>query len=187
MNLCWCINLTCDLEENSILPFLDVKVQRSESHFVTSIYRKPTFTGLFSKFYGFSPLKNKENLIATLTVRAFRICSNYILFDLEMNNLKSILKSNGYPLNFIERIVGSMLSKLYKPFDYQVILNYNVPRAEVYFSNFYLGDISKQIASDVKKIVSESYPQVQLLITYKTYSMIGNRFGFKDKQSRLNL
>ena len=66
------------------------------------------------------------------------------------------------PLNFIERVVGSMLSKLYKPFDYQVILNYNVPRAKVYFSNFYLGDISKQIASDVKKI------------------------GFKDKQPRLN-
>ena len=180
------ISFTCDLEENSILPFLDVKVQRSDGQFITSIYRKPTFTGLFSKFYAFSPLKNKENLISTLTVRAFRICSNYILFDQEMNKLKSILQSNGYPLGFIERVVGNMLSKLYKPYDFQEILNFNVPRAKVYFSNFYLGDISKQIAVDLKKIVSESYPQVQLLLTYKTHSMIGNRFGFKDRQPKLN-
>ena len=79
-----------------------------------------------------------------------------------------------------------MLSKLYKPYDFQEILNFNVPRAKVYFSNFYLGDISKQIAVDLKKIVSESYPQVQLLLTYKTHSMIGNRFGFKDRQPKLN-
>ena len=180
------ISFTCDLEENDILPFLDVKVQRSDAQFITSIYRKPTFTGLFSKFYAFSPLKNKENLIATLTVRAYRICSNYDLFNQEIDKLKSILQSNGYPLKFIERVIGKMLCKLYKPDGYQEVLNYDVPRAQVYFSTFYLGDISKQIAMDLKKIVSESYPQIQLLITYKTHSAIGSRFGFKDKQPKLN-
>ena len=180
------ISFTCDLEENDILPFLDVKVQRSGSQFVTSIYRKPTFTGLFSKYHAFSPIKNKENLISTLTVRSFRICSNYILFDQEIKKLKSILQSNGYPLKFIERVVGSMLSKLYKPYDFKEVLNYNVPRAKVYFSTFYLGDISKQIAVELKKIVSESFPQVQLLITYKTHSEIGSRFGFKDRQPKLS-
>ena len=126
------------------------------------------------------------DLISTLIVRAFRICSNYFLFDQEVKKLTSILQTNGYPLIFIERVIGSMLSKLYKPFDYKEVLNYNVPKAQVYFSTFYLGDISKQIAIDLKKIVSESYPQVQLLLTYKTHSAIGNRFGFKDRQPKLN-
>ena len=79
-----------------------------------------------------------------------------------------------------------MLTKLYKPYDYVPVLNFNVPKAKVYFSTFYLGDISKQIAVELKKIVSESYPQVQLLLTYKTHSAIGNRFGFKDRQPKLN-
>ena len=180
------ISFTCDLEENGILPFLDVKVQRSGAQFITSIYRKPTFTGLFSKYYAFSPLKNKENLISTLTVRAWRICSNYDFFNQEIDKLKAILQSNGYPLGFIEKVMGKMLNKLHKSFDYEEVLNYNVPRAQVYFSTFHLGDISKQIAQDLKKIVSENYPQVQLLITYKTHSAIGSRFGFKDKQPKLN-
>ena len=156
------ISFTCDLEENGILPFLDVKVQRSGAQFITSIYRKPTFTGLFSKYYAFSPLKNKENLISTLTVRAWRICSNYDFLNQEIDKLKAILQSNGYPLGFIEKVMGKMLNKLHKSFDYEEVLNYNVPRAQVYFSTFHLGDISKQIAQDLKKIVSENYPQVQL-------------------------
>ena len=51
---------------------------------------------------------------------------------------------------------------------------------------FYLGDISKQIGVELKNIVSESYPQVQLLLMYKTHSAIGNCFGFKDRQPKLN-
>ena len=82
-----------------------------------------------------------RNLISTLTIRAFRICSNYFLFDQEVEKLKSILQSNGYPLKFIERVIGSMLSKLYKPYDFKEVLNFNVPKAQVYFSTFYLGDI----------------------------------------------
>ena len=50
------INFTFDNEQDGILPFLDVKVKKGEQEFTTSIYRKPTFTGLFSKFYSFSPI-----------------------------------------------------------------------------------------------------------------------------------
>jgi hypothetical protein len=51
------INFTSDQEHNQILPFLDVKVQRLEDKFITSIYRKPTFTGLHPiapSFFNFS-------------------------------------------------------------------------------------------------------------------------------------
>ena len=180
------IKFTCDLEQNLILPFLDVKVKRNDTKFETSIYRKPTFTGLLSKFYAFTPQQNKENLIFTLTVRAFRICSNYFLLDKELNFLKSTLQSNGYPLKFIELSIGKMLKKLYKPYDFKEILQFNVPKAKVYFSTFYLGDLSKQISSELKQIVSQYYPQVQLLVIHKTHSTIGATFGFKDKQPLMN-
>ena len=50
-----------------------------------------------------------------------------------------------------------MLKKLY---NCEEKLNYDVPKAKVYFSTFYLGEISKQLSNDIKKIVSQSYPQV---------------------------
>ena len=56
------ISFTCDKEENDILPFLDIKIKRTEKEFIInfiSIYRKPTFTGLFPIYYPLSPKQNK--------------------------------------------------------------------------------------------------------------------------------
>ena len=60
------------------------------------------------------------------------------------------------------------------------------PKLRFTFPLFYLGDISKQIASDLKQIVAQYYPQVNLLLITKTHSTIGRSFAFKDKQPRMN-
>ena len=60
-----CIQFTFETEVDRILPFLDLKIERKDSFLTTSIYRKPTFTGLLSKFNSFTPSKYKENLIHT--------------------------------------------------------------------------------------------------------------------------
>ena len=44
--------------------------------FSTSIYRKKTFTVLYTKRDSFTPRKYKINLIRTLTCRCLRICSS---------------------------------------------------------------------------------------------------------------
>ena len=88
------IKFTCDKEKDSTLPFLDINIQKGDNEFTTSIYRKPTFTGLFSKYYAFSSKQNKENLVYTLTVRAFNICSNYFKLDAELIFLKDVLQKN---------------------------------------------------------------------------------------------
>ena len=179
------ISFTCDNEKDCILPFLDVKVKRGDKEFTTSIYRKPTFTGLFSKFYAFSPKKNKENLIFTLSFRAYKICSDFYSLHEEFQFLRKTLQSNGYPLKFIEVSIGKILKKLYKPYDYKDVLNYDVPKAKVYFSCIYLGELSKSIMSELQKMMSNSYPQVKLQIVFKSHSTIGGHFSFKDRQPQL--
>ena len=57
------------------LPFLDVLVEKSLFKFITSIYRKPTFTGQYLRWNSFSPQKRKTNLLLTWTNRALVICS----------------------------------------------------------------------------------------------------------------
>ncbi len=39
------LSFTMEEESNGQLPFLDVLVERGDSSFLTSVYRKPTFTG----------------------------------------------------------------------------------------------------------------------------------------------
>ena len=56
------LKFTREMESDRQLPILDVKVQRGEM-FVTSVYRKPTFTGLYIPFDSFLPFKYKRNLI----------------------------------------------------------------------------------------------------------------------------
>ena len=175
------ISFTCDKEVDTVLPFLDIKIKRDSDKFRTSIYRKPTFTGLLSKFYSFAPLQYKENLISTLVCRAFRISSDYFSFDIEVQFLKNILQGNGYPLNYIEKHIFRMLKKLYKPYGHETVDNYDVPRPIVYFTTYFLGDISNVLAKDIKALISDSFPQVHLRMLYKSYNTIGSHFSFKDK------
>ena len=69
------LRFTFEKESNLALPFLEVLVEKSPSKFITSIYRKPTFTGQFLRWNSFSPRKRNTNLILTLTHRALAICS----------------------------------------------------------------------------------------------------------------
>ena len=181
------ISFTFETEDNSILPFLDIKIQRNSENFETSIYRKPTFTGLMSKFYDFAPLDYKANLITTLVCRAFKISSNYLAFNKEIDFLKSLLQSNGYPLTFIEKHVGQMLSKLYVPFGKESCDNFDVPKPIVYFTTYFLGNASKNMARDLRSIVGASYPQVNLRVLYKSNTTIGSNFSHKDKTPKETL
>ena len=44
------ITFTSEIEENRSLSFLDIKISRENNKFVTSVYRKPTFSGVFTNF-----------------------------------------------------------------------------------------------------------------------------------------
>ena len=66
-------------EVNQCLPFLDVLVEKVGSKFITSVYRKPTFTGQYLNLKSFSPGKRKISLISTIPHRALMICSEITL------------------------------------------------------------------------------------------------------------
>ena len=47
------MTFTYEVEQNKCLPFLDVLVTRVNDKFSTSLYRKPTFSGLYTNFYSY--------------------------------------------------------------------------------------------------------------------------------------
>ena len=81
------IQFTHELESNSCLPFLDVKVIRSNGSFATTVHHKSTSTGLFTNFDSFIPMLYKKGLLFSLISRYFNICSSYVFFHSEMENV----------------------------------------------------------------------------------------------------
>ena len=74
------IKFTHEVEENNSLAFLDVLVIHDRNGFATNLYRKKTFTGLYTNFESLSPSKYKVNLVTVLVYRAFHICSLMRIF-----------------------------------------------------------------------------------------------------------
>ena len=51
------LRFTFEKELNSFFPFLDVLVEKYKTGFITSVYRKLTFTGQYIHWNSFSPMK----------------------------------------------------------------------------------------------------------------------------------
>ena len=100
------LQFTRDREKGGKLPFLDALVIRKDDGFMTSLYRKPTFTGLYTPWDSFTATRYKINLIKALVHRVKRICSPQFV-DQELNTLKDIFRKNGYPESIIERNITS--------------------------------------------------------------------------------
>ena len=60
------INFFIEKEEDYRLPFLDIKIFRENDKFATSVYRKKTFSGVYSNFKSFIPKTCKIGLIKLL-------------------------------------------------------------------------------------------------------------------------
>ena len=97
-------------ENNNKLPFLDVFVERGESVFLTSVYRKPTFTGLYLSWDGFAPRSRKLNLIKCLSFRALNISSNSKIEE-ELKVIRDLFFSNGYPEEVIDDNINLTATK----------------------------------------------------------------------------
>ena len=83
------------------MSFLDDNIIREQGRVTISVYRKPTFSGIYTHFDGFLLSSNKIGLLHTLLYRCFRICSDWTKFHLEVVKLTYVFKNNGYPENFI--------------------------------------------------------------------------------------
>ena len=79
-------------EVNGELWFLDVEVPQQQCQFVTTVYRKPAFSGVYTHFDSFLPTDYKVGMIYTLANWCFKICSDCTRFHEEPNFLKRIFK-----------------------------------------------------------------------------------------------
>lgn len=89
-----------EVENKNTLPFLGVLLAKSYISFVTSLYRNPTFTGLYLRWDSFSPKSRKINPIKTLNHRALMICSESKL-NAGLKKITGIFLTNDNPESVI--------------------------------------------------------------------------------------
>ena len=144
----------------SKLPFLDVLVEKSsEGGVVTSVYRKPTFTGLYIVWDSFCAMSNKINLVRNLVDRARRLCSSQKLLE-ELDMLRSLFRLNGYPESVISKFV-TVVSPQSK-----MSLSDVKP---VYLRLPWKGElVSRNFQHQVKSAVESSYHDVSVRFVYTT-------------------
>ena len=93
----WTIKFTVEHEENS-LAFFDTKFFRDNGKFQTSVYRKPTFSGVLTNFESFYPYCTNMILILLCYIV---FLSSALLIELCILKLKELVRSSGYLQNFV--------------------------------------------------------------------------------------
>ena len=171
------IEFTSEVESENKLPFLDVMVTHEGYGFSTSVYRKPTFTGLTTKFTSFIPQEYKRNLVSTLTIRAYNICSDYFNMHKEFSYIKGMLFSNGFSKTFVDSYLGKQLRKIMQPKTPRLTAS----KAIVYFPLKYFGKKSFNLKNNLNRLLKEFYPQLTVRVIFKPGFSIQSLFKFKDK------
>ena len=79
---------TIESEKQNRMSLLNVPVIREDKIFTTTIYSKPTFSGVYTHFDSFLPSTYKFGPVYTLAYKCFRICSSWTKVHTELFCLK---------------------------------------------------------------------------------------------------
>ena len=105
------LKFTVEKEQYNSMSFLDVLVEKEGTGLLTSVYRRPTFTGQYIRWNFFSRKTRQISLIKTLVHRALMICSKTKLSS-ELDRVKHLLIVNGYPDDVLISCIKQKLARL---------------------------------------------------------------------------
>ena len=161
------ISFTMETEKENSLPFLDVLVKRVQTEFLTSIYRKRTFTGQYVNFQSHCSRKRKINLIKTLCHRAVSICSPSTL-DEELNKVIAIMVDNGYPEQLVRRTMKYHRESMSRPKvagPDKCIVSIKLP---------FLGMESNRLEKEIKTITRKCYHAVEPRVIFQSRPILSH-------------
>ena len=159
------------------MSFLDIKIICEDKIFTTSLYRKPTFSVVYTHFDSFLPFTYKFGTVYTLTNRCLRICSSWTKLHNELFCLKEIFFKNGYPEDFINKCFNKFMDNIHVVKDTTLTVE-NKPLVLVLPD---LRSISLQTRTKLKKSLKNFLNCCKLQIVFKNKTRLDNNFHFKDQ------
>ncbi len=165
-------------KDNNSIPFLDALIQRQAGiGFETKIYRKPTFSGLITKWDSFIPKRYKYNAISSMVYRAIKICSTYQALHDQFEFIRELALNNGYPLAFVESVIRRQLNLIYAP----RAIKPTTPETDITVLRVpYYWKPSQIYAKRVTEAVIKQYPLKKVRVVYDVTARLGQHFTTKD-------
>ena len=161
-------------EINNKLSFLDILIDNTDI-LSTSVYHKPTYTGLLANYFSFIPESYKIGLARTLIDRTFKLNNTWNLFNTDLHNLKNSLCKNMFPPKLIDSCIKSYLDSKFN----------NIDRGDTntddtrYFKLPFIGKYSSVTKYKVSKLISQLCKPVNIKLVFTT-SKIKDYFSTKD-------
>ena len=174
------IKFTCEHNESSTLPFLDVLINNSGG-VSTSLYRKKTYTGLLTNFYSYTAKSYKIGLIKNLLHRAFEINSSWFSFHIEIKRVHKILQQNSFPKHLIDRVTKIFIEKAHRSSEDApaVVSNDETPQVKRYFKLPYNGKYSSLVKKKLEEISQKYCNATMAKIVFVTHK-VGHALSPKD-------
>jgi len=104
-----------ELEKDNILPFCGINIEKVGNNVRTSVYVKPTDTGLLLHHQSHVDMRYKRCLLNTMLHRAYKLSSDWKAFDDQVQRLKRIFVALSYPVALFMSSVSSVLEKMLNP------------------------------------------------------------------------
>ena len=164
------------MKKTTECPFLTLII-REKNKFTTSVYRKPTLSGIYTHFDSFFPSSNKIGLLHTLLYWCFRICLDWTKFHLELTKLIDVFKNNGYLESFINNCFKVFLESKYRVREKVITL----PKKTLFLVLSYLGPLPLQTRTKFKKSLKGILNCCKLQIVFKSQNKLATAFRFKDR------
>ena len=171
------ISFTYEKANNGSLSFLDILIKNTNSHqFITSVFRKKTYTGLLTNFLSYVPFTYKLALVKTLINRAYHICNNWQLFHQNIIELKRILGRNMFPPKLVDNTLKNYLDKVNE----NKIKENSKLKNESYFKLPYVGDYSLEANRKISEICRKYCKTLEIKISY-SMTKVGDYFSVKSR------
>ena len=170
------IKFAFEVEKNDNFSFLDVKICRENNKFITSVFRKPNFSGAFTNFDSFIPISYKHGLVNTLIFRCFKICSSYEKLRNEIVYLKKNFKRNRYPNDFVHLCIKKVFDKLY----ITKKIYQTVEKKQLLIIPLFLGHLSFETRNRLNSCIRNQLPSCSLRIAFRSKTRLSSLFKFKE-------
>ena len=144
--------------------------------FTTLVYRKPTFSGVFTNFRSFIPKSYNYDLLFTLLHRGFKLCSHFELFHQEIDKVNTIFKNNGYPKGFVDLCIKKYLDKVF--IKKEVVLK--ASKEKLICALPFIGNKSLQLRTPLVNSIDNNLKFCKLKVIFQSPCKLSLLFRYKD-------
>ena len=143
------ISFTMEIASNGRLPFVGIEICKKGCKLVTSVYRKPTNTGLLLHHQSHVDNRYKRSLVKTMLNRAYRLSSTWELFSTECERLKLIFSNLKYSDTLVNSTITRFVNSVMSPDTRSTPPTENIYRIVLPFKDQKSADIVKKHLSDL--------------------------------------